>query len=190
MKRNGKKRAELEEQSRKEKAHHEEVKAASEKIAAYYRAIPGIEAAKAFVYTSSAWGDSVAIIAAAGDKLVCCRTNGKELEEKDVKTIAAKFLVYDYKQNKAIRKHIRSPRSGMLSFNSANAAAFLDALELMPAYDTIRTFENYKYGAKVMPLDELCALIAPAGEIKPDNKRKEPKAAASKGTRKKAAQNG
>ena len=190
LERNRKKRAELEEQAKKEKAHHEEVKAASEKIAAYYRALPGIEAAKAFVYTSSAWGDSVAIIAAAGDKLVCCRTNGKELEEKDVKTIAAKFFVFDYKQNKAIRKHIRSPRSGMLSFNSANAAAFLDALEFMAPYDTIRTFENYKYGAKVMPLDELCALIAPAGEIKPDNKRKEPKAAASKSTGKKAAQNG
>ena len=41
-----------------------------------------------------------------------------------------------------------------------------------------------------MPLDELCALIAPAGNIKPDNKSKEPKVAASKGTSKKAAQNG
>ena len=94
LERNRKKRAELEEQAKKEKAHHEEVKAASEKIADYYRALPGIEAAKAFVYTSSAWGDSVAIIAAAGDKLVCCRTNGKELDENDVKTIAAKFFIF------------------------------------------------------------------------------------------------
>lgn len=163
-----KERARQEEESRKAKAREAEIMAAAEKVADYYRAIPGLEAVHSIQYVSRYWGESVVILAAACDKLLVCFTDGKRLASLSAEDIAKDFVLFSYKQNKALKKNIRGSYKGEFSFNSKDVKAFIDVLKSLDPYRAFSTLNAGKHEGKQMSIDELRTLVAPVAAPKPE----------------------